>query len=451
VLGPLAKGVAKGQIGGVELLPYVSLFDGGPGALFGITGGVLTDEEQLAAQVFRWSPGGDAQLLDDHTPWKALRFADASGRWVVGERGTGGGDAQAFVWTVAGGFAELTIAGKSNVTARGVSRDGSVIVGDAHGGDGWHGYRWTATEGVQEIPLPPGYSRATSVSLSADGSSVLGAMEADSGLWRCFRHVSPATAEAIEMQTTLEGRELLGCGFRHVAADGSAAAGSAVYLNPDDDSDRQSLAFHWSEGSGTRWIETPAGFLGSAAVEISRDGHAIYGQLNVDTNSTPGNQPFRWTAESGTVPLGLLDGVRDAELLAVGVRPRSDMSEDGETVVGNSAFGGSQGFLWSVSRGLVALQPLPGHAETEVTHLGASGRVAAGVSRGAEVEAVLWDERGEPRAIRTLLAEAGVDIGDFDFDDDFNDDVAVFDNGKRVIGTGKVAEGVSAGWVALLP
>jgi uncharacterized membrane protein len=450
VIEAFAEGVVPGQLGPVEFLPFVTLFDGGPDALFGVTGG-LTGEKRPAAQVFRWVPGGEAQLLDDFTPWKALLFADPSGRWVVGERGAGLGSAQAFVWTLAGGFVELTITGRVPVIARGVSRDGGVIVGDVHGGVGWHSYRWTATEGAQNIPLPAGYLRATSVSISADGSSVFGTMEKDSGRWQCFRSVSAATAEALELPTTLEGRELVACGLRQVAADGSAATGSATYINPDDEGDRRITAFHWSGGSGTRWIETPAGFVDSTAFEISGDGLVVYGQLNVDANSSPGDQPFRWTAESGTVPLGLLDGVRNAALLAVGVRPRPDMSEDGHTVVGNGVSGEGQGFLWSVSRGLVALKPLPGHTETEVTHLGASGRVAAGLSRGAEVEAVLWDETGEPRAIRTLLAQASIDIGDFDFDNGNFDDVAVFDNGKRIIGNGKTAEGVSAGWTALLP
>jgi uncharacterized membrane protein len=455
VLGPLANDTVRPEDDPDWVQSYIELSAGGTLGLFGASSVVVMDPTgvRIAAQLFRWSPGSEALTLDDNTPWKNLRFAASDGQWLVGERGNGLASAQAFVWSEADGLVEITIENRSPVSARGASLDGRVIAGDAHNADGWRSYRWTATEGAALTELPEGYTSSGSTSLSADGNTVFGTVGAGAGPSQCFRWAVASGAQTIESAPVVDGWALAGCGVTHrPAADGSAIGATRSYSDPEFPTSKGRWeAFHWSEDSGLSTIDPLPGYGHSNALETSADGKVVYGQTWIDTNSTPGEQPFRWTAESGTIALGIPAGGRDARLLADDARNRSGISDDGQTVAGNTTFGVAQGFLWSVNEGLVTLRPLPSHTATQVTHLGASGRVAAGVSIGDEVEAVLWDVTGEPRSLRDMLAVAGVDIDDFDFGGEFRHDVAVFDDGKRVLGVGRAGNGVSSAWAATLP
>lgn len=132
-------------------------------------------------RAFRWTtqrgmaglsqyPG--SSTLVGHEAWAV----SADGSVVVGKSYRGSRDFEAFRWTSAGGIKTLD----KMVIARGISADGSVVVGFGlgvqYGADGYgQAYRWTAADGpirLGAIPGAPLYSEAWGV--SADGSVVVG-------------------------------------------------------------------------------------------------------------------------------------------------------------------------------------------------------------------------------------------------------------------------------------
>ena len=86
----------------------------------------------------------------------------------------------------------------------------------------------------------------------------------------------------------------------------------------------------------------------SVAVAISDDGQTVVGQ------SSSGNlEAYRWTRADGMVGLGYLDETHFSNALGV--------SADGSVVVGSSSSSpGFQAFLWTANSGMVGLGDIPG-------------------------------------------------------------------------------------------
>ncbi|MBY0313478.1 MAG: hypothetical protein K2W85_15545 [Phycisphaerales bacterium] len=104
----------------------------------------------------------------------------ADGNWIVGLTGTSaGGTGKAFRWSQAGGFQVLpALPGTSASSARAVSGDGSVVVGDSAD----IAFRWTQAAGTVAIPAIPGAADSFGLSLGVnfDGSVVVGAISSPS-------------------------------------------------------------------------------------------------------------------------------------------------------------------------------------------------------------------------------------------------------------------------------
>jgi probable HAF family extracellular repeat protein len=90
------------------------------------------------------------------------------------------------VWSIASALSSITTAGWSQTLtwlgtlggyrswAKGVSADGSVVVGWARNAAGWdRAFRWTAAGGMQDIGTLGG-NRSEAFGVSADGSVVIG-------------------------------------------------------------------------------------------------------------------------------------------------------------------------------------------------------------------------------------------------------------------------------------
>jgi len=102
---------------------------------------------------------------------------DSDGSVVVGDA-TGAFDDHAFRWTVAGGLEDLgTMTGGNGSHGRGVSADGSTVVGygGTSGFTGIRAFRWTSAGGMVSLGAPPGMaSRAYGV--SGNGQVVVGVL-----------------------------------------------------------------------------------------------------------------------------------------------------------------------------------------------------------------------------------------------------------------------------------
>jgi probable HAF family extracellular repeat protein len=128
------------------------------------------------------------------------RGVSADGSVVVGAARNAAGDERAFRWTAARGMQDLGTLGGDWSWANGVSADGSVVVGVAENAEGQQrAFRWTAARGMQDLgTLGGGESRAFGV--SADGSVVVGVAENAEGQPHAFRWTAAGGME--DLNTT---------------------------------------------------------------------------------------------------------------------------------------------------------------------------------------------------------------------------------------------------------
>ena len=122
----------------------------------------------------RWS-AGDAETLalDDRRDAShddvAISVSD-DGSVVVGQSRE-----RAFLWTAENGRQNIPNTSRRYSYARGVSADGTVVVGGTlQGGNMTQGFRWTEESGLETLPTIEGYESANITNISADGSTVIG-------------------------------------------------------------------------------------------------------------------------------------------------------------------------------------------------------------------------------------------------------------------------------------
>lgn len=143
-------------------------------------------------------------------------------------------------------------------------------------------------------------------------------------------------------------------------------------------------------------LPIPTGYVSIDPFAVSADGSAVVGQLG--KNTTPiQTEPFRWTAASGTVPLGVLPGGGHAHASAT--------SADGSVVVGMSqSTTGWQPFRWTASTGLVELGWSNGFG-------GGNGWAPPSISADGSVIVGAGDHNGGGEAFRWTAATGMVGLG----------------------------------------
>lgn len=131
---------------------------------------------ELGAEAFRWTEAGGMIGLGD-LPGGSFHSSalatSADGAVVVGV-GNNIARSEAFMWTDAGGMVGLGDIVTTFATA--ISADGTVIVGQAPGPQGWNlGFRWTEVGGLVDLgDLPGGIIRTEPFATSADGNVIVG-------------------------------------------------------------------------------------------------------------------------------------------------------------------------------------------------------------------------------------------------------------------------------------
>ncbi|NQZ99377.1 MAG: hypothetical protein HRU01_22955 [Myxococcales bacterium] len=187
------------------------------------------------------------------------RVADVSvdGSVAVGYGRVGSGFGEAFRWNQAEEMVGLgTLTGANSSESRGVSTDGSVIVG-VSSSTAW---RWTEAGGMIDLGLP---ESGASNTVSADGSVIVGRSASEA-----FRWTSSAGV-------TLLG-DLGGGSSRAnaVSADGSVAAGMAVSAFGEE-------AFRWTAAGGMVGLgDLAGGIFSSEAFGVSAGGSVVVGKSN---------------------------------------------------------------------------------------------------------------------------------------------------------------------------
>ncbi len=264
------------------------------------------------------------------------------GSVVVGEgTSVGGLPNEAFRWTRSSGMVGLGDLNGGHVSsARGVSADGSAVVGWAQHYGSLEAYRWTSA-GMVGLGFLPGANGRGSYALGAsgDGNVVVGySYSARAPNGEAFRWTAPTGMTDLG---TLPG------GWLVPYAAGPKWDGSVLITNEGDN------AYRWVLGQGWQALgHLPGGGMALAGA-VSADGNVVVGSSEFNDGTQSGVQPFRWTPEGGMVGLG---GVPDYPFGGVA----DDVSADGNTIIGSTLdqHGHETAFLWDAQHGMRDLQQI---------------------------------------------------------------------------------------------
>ena len=127
------------------------------------------------------------------------------------------------------GLGELA-GGRFFSAASGVSRDGSVIVGQSYSDSGKEAFRWTAADGMTGLgDLPGGEFASTAFAVSGDGKTIVGQASGPNGpeafLW--------TSDKGMQSLGTLLGNNSAAAGWRlnearDISDDGTVVVGSGL-------------------------------------------------------------------------------------------------------------------------------------------------------------------------------------------------------------------------------
>lgn len=340
---------------------------------------------QPSFHIMTGMPGGTGSAV--------VHAVSADGTTVVGSAGTlEPGTWRAFRWRLDTGAVEnlgiIPSGLDGTCAARGVSADGSVVVGHGIAPTGtFHAFRWTAETGMVEIPdLPGGQQRPQAYGVSGDGTIVVG-------------------------------------------------RATGVGQNP---------AFRWTAEMGMQSLGhlpgEPPGAEGSANA-ISTDGQTIVGRSYSNAGAT--DQAFRWTADEGMVGLGFAGPGSGLYSDATAVTP------DGSVIVGETrrVFNNQlhiEAFRWTDKTGMQLLGSLPGDSQfSSATGLSADGSVVVGQGRSGWI----WTEETGIVRIRDFLAGVGLDVSGYSL---YRVD-GISGDGLTIVGTANDPQGFPVAWAAVIP
>jgi len=235
----------------------------------------------------------------------------------------GGGSTSANIWQ--NGFIKNLGLG-SGSHARGISANGSVVVGDS----GSQAFRYengvTAVLGVL-----PGGTFSVALDVSSDGNIIVGSSSSSSGL-QAFRWEN----------NIMTGLGYLP-GFTKESRANAVSSDGTIVVGYSKSAGGEKRAFRWENGVMTDIGCLSGGGYNVVANAISADGLVIVGQS--DSNS--GLQAFRWK-DGVMVGLGFPPGCTSSEAYGV--------SYDGSIVVGGYYRQNWQSFIWDERHGLRGLE-----------------------------------------------------------------------------------------------
>lgn len=306
------------------------------------------------------------------------RGVSADGSVVVGSAINTNGQLRAFRWTN-GIMQDLGTLGGSLSEAWDVSQEGSVVVGYSYNAVGHpRAFRWTKATGMLDLGTLEG-SESWARGVSADGSVVVGISDTPSGIRRAFRWEN----DLIQDLGALPGG--YGGDAWDVSADGSVIVGHA-------DANGWWYAFRWTPSNGIVNLGKLPGGRESWAYGVSADGSVVVG---ASQDASLNWKAFRWAQATGMESLGTLGG---SESLAFSV------SADGSVVVGlaYNAGGYERAFRWTPVDGMEDLNPtyilLRGKSVLYAAYaISPDGRFIVGRGFNAEMgrtEAFLLDTQG---------------------------------------------------------
>ena len=329
--------------------------------------------------------------------------------------------------------------GSVSSSAAAVSADGSVVVGGSSSGELAEAFRWTAETGMVALgDLPGGLRQSIGESVSGNGSVVVGFASGEGGTTAFRWTASDGMKELGEYpeQGTIYAYD--------VSADGSTTVGVGRGFFGGQ---LPSQAVFWTADGQPHPIAGPSDSRDSNAYGVSADGSVIVGNV-IMTVPERHFEAFRWTAETGMVPLGDLPGGATSSTA-------NEVTADGSVVVGGSSSGiGSEAFRWTAAEGMRGLGILPGWESSSAQGVSNDGSIIIGtLFRGdpranPEFSSFIWDEnRGMRYFQEAMEEEVGLDLAGWTT----IGANAISADGTTIVGTGRNSQGQPEAFIAVIP
>jgi hypothetical protein len=235
-----------------------------------------------------------------------------------------------------------------------------------------------------------------------------------------------------------------------MSADGSVIVGQSSSAASFASGASREEAFRWTAASGMVGLgDLNGGIFSSRAEAVSGDGLTVVGF----SYSGNGVEAFRWTTTSGTMsPLGDLPGGAYNSQAHV-------VSADGNVVAGHSSIVNfdEEPFRWTAAGGIVGLG-LPATATQSYAYgINGDGSIVVGQAdhpparTGAAVwqySAFMWDAAHGRRDFQTMLHDDyGLTLSGWTLESAFG----MSDDGRTILGSGINPSGVREGWVVVVP
>lgn len=294
----------------------------------------------------------------------------------------------AYRWTPTTGIQDLGTLGGPSAFGRGISADGSVIVGNSRVPDSTgRAFSWRQGTGMVNLGLFGNLSSTSAQAVSYDGSVIVGVGNLDvvsrPFLYRADTGMVPL------------GNLGTDYGFANgVSGDGSVVVGASALAG-----NAGIHAFRWTEATGIQSLGTLGGNRGDA-LAASQDGAVIVG---VDLNAANLYQAFRWTSSEGMVGLPSFGGSSSVA---------SAITANGMSIVGDASYanGAQRASLWDSQGNIFDLNARYAHlipagwVLTSASGISPNGRFITGTGANARGIAEAWviDTVPEPTSVAVL-------------------------------------------------
>jgi probable HAF family extracellular repeat protein len=330
--------------------------------------------------------------------------------------------------------------------ANAVSADGRVVVGygvsEASDPD-IEAFRWTLPEGMTglgSLPAAP-YISSEATALNADGSLIVG--------WSATRRVEQGQQfslfEGFRWKNGhMQGLGDLPGGDLNSTAYGVSADGITIVGQGENNVGFEPVV--WKRNRVDRGLGYfPDGGTAGWAFAVSADGSNVVGWL---IPSQPISEAFRWTEETGKVPLGELPG-------GLFLSSALGIADDGGVIVGTSfSSAGQEAVRWSADNTLESLGDLPGGDVLGLAFdASADGSIIVGLGTTEEFlialgrRAFIWDAENEMRLLKDVLEEEhGFDLTDWTL----VSANGISADGRTIVGDGINPNGDIEAWVVHL-
>jgi hypothetical protein len=333
---------------------------------------------------------------------------------------------------------------------RAISSDGRIVVGNLDSGQ--NGYLWTEETGV--VPIPGGLSLAEAEDVSDDGSIVLGHVIEDTAIGQ-LRFAARWTETQGWQKLPMVDENYVTCGGPWTSAydmtpDGNVVVGLAWHDGCKAD------PFRWTAETGT--VLLPKTSSGARANAVSDDGTVVAG---FDNNPDYGiRRGAVWTADDPSNPLSsftesIAPSVWDEDPLN-GPGELMSMTPDGQLFGGTShvALTGAPecpfpgGYSWNRLTGdlerIFGLRPCWANYPLALSADGAIAVGSSGPYTAPILLGTIWTEETGLVLLQDFIERLGANIGDLSY---LGPAIDISNDGKRIVGWNPG----QAAWIITLP